>query len=1528
MGIMIKIFSIIYVLFLWSASLHAAIIADYHFDTCSWDGTSSEVRENTNNYHATAKNGAFTDKGVINFSANLITDNYLQLENNIPVSADYTISAWIKFPLDFSKHTNYSDTYFFTIADRPGSDDDFIYLRFNVDDGWQWKVHDDTGYGENTLPTFSDGWHLLTFTASGDTTTLYIDSVEENSIDKHSEGEISLIGTADYDDDLDGQTLGALLDEFKVFDTNLSLTEIQTIFNNEKKGKDYTGNSRTPTVCSIETTPHAEYYLDSCSWKESTGEVQEHIHDYNGTAYNVQPSNQALILHSADFSADTTTDYLSLDSQAINGLNSFTISTWIKTTSGDYQTIISGAHSGGEAEDANEVLLWLRDSGKIEFFVKGVRSGALTIPDIQDNEWHHIIWSREDKHVILYIDGNKELDAYYDDDATLGALTIDSNGLVMGQDQDSVGGDFDQNFLGNIDELKIFNTIITPTEVQIIYKNDQISRNYDGTVRKIPSCAVVANYRFDSCEWDGTAREVMDQRDLHDASITANDVNLTSGKLNNSASFPNENNITDIHAIDTGITPMDIGNQGSISFWFKSSSDWNGGEGRTLIDATKGDKYFFVSLLSSGKIQFWLEDKNDADLQMTSHDSFSFVANEWVYLTLSWDLANSYKLYINGQEQILDISKDTLTGAAFGGLDYIRIGDIIVDYVSSGRENSANGIFDEVKIFNTTLTDLQIQEIYDNESQHINYDGSHRMAVDCTIPVLLAEYRFDECKYDGSTGEVIDSQGNDNSGTIPNFDTTQISTIQDSTRATGRVVKLDGGAVDIDNLAVSLEKFKKNTVMFWMKWNGDNGVMPFGWNRYDLWFPNDYFGFNSSAGDLYGISSSGLANGWHHVAAVFTNGDMYSNRLYIDGTLQTLSQLKNTSNNYSAVCTTFARIGGWRVTDDYRFKSHLDEFKLYQGEVNATTIASIYNDEVSLVRDIICSQAIFNAVNQSGGCFHWDNNITTKIAGAPIALTILSADENDDNNSLQDVNITKLELLSFSDATCSTLYNTTQVWSGNQEVNSSACFNPAAYTHNKAVKCAKIKITGIYEGKSVEANSSDTFSIRPERFTLTPALDNKLISEHPYTFQVQARNYQSTSQTPDFNQSLTTPTSTLRFREGSANDGSLEGIFSLTPNNLSFNDGLTNEGNLSFDNVGLVTLDINDTTWAEVDSDDTPLADRTIYLEHNLTFIPDHFDIAFTSPIMMNHLEGSFTYLSNDLNMSAWLKNLSARLSAKGEKGGLMSNYETPQTLFYANDIDITTSLTVLNSPIMITAPLSTNNTHLSFINGQADINYSDVRFNYPRDYKIPSEPIMIDGSDANLSIQVTDVIDTNVTGKNSSLFTGDATFYYGKIVSEDIKTGENSVTGKSLVEIYSTTTLTGFERETSRWYINKEDSFSTLLGLIAKESRNISSSTSSHTSMQNLTIANQGKISYDLINTYDDSYKAFYHLDIPNWLWHSRYNDYNASSNCSEHPCFEYIYESENTNTTGIKSGNLGSSSFANDFNTSTKRKAIKLLR
>jgi len=96
---------------------------------------------------------------------------------------------------------------------------------------------------------------------------------------------------------------------------------------------------------------------------------------------------------------------------------------------------------------------------------EGGPSVAWTIESIADNAWHHLAIIRDDDNdqVTLHIDGtSKGTHA-----ATLNALTIDSGGLMFGQEQDSVGGGLDpaQALDGTLDDIRIYSRVLVDAEI-------------------------------------------------------------------------------------------------------------------------------------------------------------------------------------------------------------------------------------------------------------------------------------------------------------------------------------------------------------------------------------------------------------------------------------------------------------------------------------------------------------------------------------------------------------------------------------------------------------------------------------------------------------------------------------------------------------------------------------------------------------------------------------------------------------------------------------------------------------------------------------------------------------------------------------------------------------------------------------------------------------------------------------------------------------------------------------------------------
>ncbi|MCY9545233.1 LamG domain-containing protein, partial [Paenibacillus alvei] len=135
----------------------------------------------------------------------------------------------------------------------------------------------------------------------------------------------------------------------------------------------------------------------------------------------------------------------------------------------------------------------------------------------------------------------------------------------------------------------------------------------------------------------------------------------------------------------------------------------------------------------------------------------------------------------------------------------------------------------------------------------------------------------------------------------------------------------------LNNILVNNKAGAKNTVEFWMYWDGTNSVMPFSWNsNYSLWLADGYFGFNTGESNIIGISSANLRNRWVHVAATFYNGipNTVDNELYINGVKQNVAAVKG-NTTYSVAATTSAFISGSGDSDLYRFGGKLGEMRVW-----------------------------------------------------------------------------------------------------------------------------------------------------------------------------------------------------------------------------------------------------------------------------------------------------------------------------------------------------------------------------------------------------------------------------------------------------------------------------------------------------------------------------------------------------------------------------------------------------------------------
>ncbi|MCB0283166.1 MAG: Ig-like domain-containing protein, partial [Calditrichaeota bacterium] len=139
--------------------------------------------------------------------------------------------------------------------------------------------------------------------------------------------------------------------------------------------------------------------------------------------------------------------------------NAFTLSFWMKTSATDRTgSVFSYANTTSD----NAVLIY--DPRNFDIYINGASSGVTSVNAV-DNTWHHIAvtWQSSNGQLIVYKDGT----AAFTGTLAAGATIAGNGSIVLGQDQDIVGGNFQSNqaYLGLLDEIQLWNTALPDTVI-------------------------------------------------------------------------------------------------------------------------------------------------------------------------------------------------------------------------------------------------------------------------------------------------------------------------------------------------------------------------------------------------------------------------------------------------------------------------------------------------------------------------------------------------------------------------------------------------------------------------------------------------------------------------------------------------------------------------------------------------------------------------------------------------------------------------------------------------------------------------------------------------------------------------------------------------------------------------------------------------------------------------------------------------------------------------------------------------------
>jgi len=212
------------------------------------------------------------------------------------------------------------------------------------------------------------------------------------------------------------------------------------------------------TACSLPSTnPIAYWKLD-----EGIGNVaNDEIGNYDGTITGAAWSTDSVSGTSLNF--DSSGEIVNMGDRQIL-TNDFTISTWVKST--NFSTVNGYAVSKySTLNNGREYAVYFNGQGDMISLIIGSSDGS-TYTTIEmrnssiilnNNEWNHVVLTRSGSSATGFVNGEEEI---LTDTITANNFADTNSNLQIGDRTD--GG---RQFIGRIDEVKIYNRVLTSSEV-------------------------------------------------------------------------------------------------------------------------------------------------------------------------------------------------------------------------------------------------------------------------------------------------------------------------------------------------------------------------------------------------------------------------------------------------------------------------------------------------------------------------------------------------------------------------------------------------------------------------------------------------------------------------------------------------------------------------------------------------------------------------------------------------------------------------------------------------------------------------------------------------------------------------------------------------------------------------------------------------------------------------------------------------------------------------------------------------------
>jgi hypothetical protein len=592
----------------------------------------------------------------------------------------------------------------------------------------------------------------------------------------------------------------------------------------------------------------------------------------------------------------------------------FTVCAWFKadqlaTTKGDEMQIWTSSDTVGggslkwfsmRIDDAvgneDKVQVVTRQDGTIASFY--------TTSAITAQKWHHACYveiasnSRE-----VYLDaGNKGTDS-----TSVTPTGVDTTNVGILQ-TDQVPTYFDP-FDGIIDEVRIYNRVLTATEIAALYQSGSAKFASSKTLTTGTTLAdgLVGHWTFDGYDMLQNVSDVSGQGNNGNLQGQTSTTTVV-GKLGQALSFDGVDDY-----VSTADIPFGGTNPISICAWINPSDVTH-----THTPVVQSGE-IFVRVTNPGKVEFALNSFTTNDRATSPSGTVS--AGEWSHLCGTYATGGDITMYADG----VSVANVTPTGS---------YEDKAADfYISPDDSQRFVGLIDDVRIYNRTLTASEVKQLYKLGAAEVAASSQTLTRGSRLSDGLVGHWTFDG--YD-MLQNVADVSGQGNNGSL-----------QGQTSTSTVIGKL-GQALSFGN-GSSIDITSAITISAWIKTSGAAVTIArivdkftgAGVNGYMLSVGNNtggvedflYFDVGGTSGfDVSGTSD--IDDGeWHHVVGV---NDLTNVFVYVDGVQE------NSDTGGAPQSDSNPLIGKNNQDATHNFVGIIDDVRIYNRALSASEIKQLY----------------------------------------------------------------------------------------------------------------------------------------------------------------------------------------------------------------------------------------------------------------------------------------------------------------------------------------------------------------------------------------------------------------------------------------------------------------------------------------------------------------------------------------------------------------------------------------------------------